>query len=181
MRKTLAIALLAFSIAMIAANSLAKRVHNFLRPQAAEAKTESDFFPFEMFSNGEENYVKVHDENEAPALQGDYTFEENYQPVREYMPPVLKVGLTEEEKRTVESYAKNDKLKVFMTEISGVISQDDLKQGNYLQVVYNPKVRAIFEKYAQDKEFREIATNIMKDKEVLEFARKIIQNNEVKK
>lgn len=181
MRKTLAIALLAFSIAMIAANSLAKRVHRFLRPQATETKTESDFFPFEMLSNEGENYIKVHDLDEDPSLQGDYTFEENYKPVREYIPPVLKVGLTEEEKRTVESYAKNDKLKAFMKELSGVITQDDLKQGNYLQVVYNPKVRSIFEKYAQDEEFREIATNVMKDKEVLEFARKIIQNDEVKK
>lgn len=189
MRKTFSVALLAFSIAMITANSLAKRVHRFLRPQAEEEKIETTFFPFALTSSTETNYIKVHDidevENTATeepyVIDLQYPAEENLPPVREFIPPVMKTGLTDEEKQTVRNYAKNDKLKAFITEISSVVSQDDLKQENYLKIAFNPQVRSIFEKYARDKEFREIATNVMKDKEVLEFAKKIIQDKEVRK
>ena len=152
MRKTLAIALLAFSLAMITANSLAKRVLNFLHPQAKEEKVEETFFPFGIGSDKDTNYIKVYNIDEEPALEEQYTVDGNLKQAKEYVAPVLKVGLTEEEKQTIAGYAKNDKLKDFIKEISGVISQDDLKQGNYLQVAYNPQVRSIFEKYAKDEE-----------------------------
>ena len=181
MRKALAIALLAFSIALIFANALIMRVHNFMHPKQEEEKIETNFFPFALPS--ERNYIVVHDEeNEGSkyALEGENTsVEEDFQPVKEIVQPILKLELTEQEKEIVINYTKNDKMKDFIKELSGVITPEDLKQENYLKIAYNPQVRDIFMKYAKDEEFRKMATEVMKDKEVLELAKKIIQNNEV--
>jgi len=183
MRKSLSVALLAFSIALICANVLAKRVHRFLHPQAEEEKLEAVFFPFAL--PGERNYIIVHEEEKDEySLEEQNTnavIEEDFQPEKQIVQPVLKIELTEEEKEIVIDYTKNDKMRAFITELSGIISQEDLNQENYLKIAYNPQVRDIFMKYAQDEEFRKMAANVMKDKEILEFTKKIIQNNEVKK
>lgn len=196
MRKSLSVALLAFSIALICANLLAKRVHNFLRPQQQESYEETTFFPFSFTSQS--NYIKVYDENEegseAPAeeifkeevkqnfvLEMPDAAEDGLQQPKEIVKPILKTELTEEEKQTVLNYLQNKKMQEFITEMSSVISQEDLEQENYLRIAFKPEVRSIFMKYAQDAEFREIAANVMKDKNVLELAKKIIQDNEVKK
>lgn len=188
MRKALTIALLAFSVALISANLLAKRVHNFLHPQAEEEaeKAEIPFFPFAL--NSQSNYIVVEGENEDQtaseypiSLEKQNTMEASYQQAKEIVQPILKLELTDEEKKAVENYTKNKKLRAFISEISGVVSQEQLNQENYLKIAYNPEVRNIFMKYAQDEEFRKMAADVMKDKEVLELAKKIIQNNEVKK
>ena len=195
MRKTLSIALLAFSIAMISANSLAKRVHHFFHPQEQEiSKEETTFFPFSLTSS--QNVIKVHDDNEeeentlteeTEEVKGNFIVEtqdateDGLQQSKEIIKPVMKLDLTDEEKQIVANYLQNEKMRAFITELSGVISQDELNQESYLKIAFDPEVRNIFMKYAQDEEFREMATNIMKDKKVLELAKKIIQNNEVKK
>lgn len=180
MRKHLSIALLAFSIAMITANSLAKKVHHFLRPQAGEEVAENSFFPFAATSQS--NYVKVYEtEAEYEAEKAQNATEDDLQQTKEFIQPILKMELTDEEKQVVTTYAQNDKLKAFITELSTVISPEELHEENYLKIAFKPEVRDIFMKYARDEEFRDVATTVMKDKNVLELAKKIIQNNEVKK
>ena len=182
MRKKLSIALLAFSLALICANFLAKRVHNVLRPPVQEE--ENTFFPFSLGKTGQDNNfieIKDADNKEKPSYIIIKDEEENFQKPKEIIQPILKVELSEEEKQTIENYAQNEKLRAFITDLSGVISQDELNQENYLKIAFKPEVRAIFMQYAQDPEFREIATTVMKDKNVLELAKKVIQNKEVAK
>ena len=176
MRTKLAIALLAFSLAMLSANSAVKRLHHFLHPQ--KQTEESSFFPFSL--TPQSSYIKVYENAEEEAAE-KVLEEENLQQTKEFIKPVLKLELTDEEKQTIEYYAQNAKLRDFITELSGVVSQEDLNQENYLKIAFNPEVRSIFMKYTQDEEFRNIATSVMKDKNALELAKKIIQNNEVQK
>lgn len=181
MRKKLSIALLAFSLALICTNFLVKRVHSFLRPPVQEE--ENTFFPFSLGeTNQEDNFIEIEDtynKKETSYIIKDE--EENFQKPKEIIQPILKLELSEEEKQTIENYAQNEKLKAFITDLSSVISQEELNQENYLKIAFKPEVRAIFMQYAQDPEFREIATTVMKDKNVLELAKKVIQNKEVAK
>lgn len=181
MRKKLSIALLAFSLALISANLLITRVKGVFFPQKQEVQEEVPFSPFgvikqdsstaEPTNNGNRPFMEIKFEDEEP-LQT--------QP-KEVLQPILQINLTEEEQNAIESYAKNPKLKSFIEELSGVISKEDIENQNYLQIAFNPQVRAIFTKYSQDQEFREIASQVMKDKNVLELARKVVQEKEVQK
>ena len=95
--------------------------------------------------------------------------------------PVLKVKLTREEEQIVGTYSKNTKMQELINEISTVVSQEELEQENYLQIVYKPEVRSIFEKYSKDEGFREIALEVMKNKYLLQLAQKLVNDSEVKK
>lgn len=172
MKKKLSIALLAFSLAMLCANFLVRRVGSFLPPSEQEIEEEQDFSPFAQTKNDDENIKE-----KILITQTQKDFEQE----KEIVKPILKVELTEEEKQTVENYSKNPKIQEFIKEISAAVSEEELNEENYLQIVYKPEVRNIFMKYAQDEEFREIASEIMKDKDFLQFAEKLINNSEVKK
>lgn len=177
MKKKLSIALLAFSLAMLCANLLVRRVGSLLPPSSQKIEEEGDFSPFALQQNKQEDIVT---DSPSLILQSDT---ETLTPEQEkkIIKPILKTELTEEEKQTIETYSKNPKLRAFIKEISAVISQDELEQGNYLQIVYKPEVRNIFLKYSQDEDFRNIATKVMTDKNMLQLAKKIISNSEVKK
>ena len=184
MRKKLSIALLAFSLAMLCANFLVRRVGSFLPPSQQEIEEERDFSPFQKVKQDEQEKQKTEKEiidSTLLVLKNQEGIEQNFKQEKELVKPILKIDLTEEEKQTVETYSKNPKLRAFVEEISTVISQEELEQGNYLKIVYKPEVRNIFMKYSQDEDFRNIATEVMKDKNVLQLAKKIINNSEVKK
>ena len=178
MRKKLSIALLAFSLAMLCANFLVRRVGSFLPPsqqEIEEMEDENDFSPFALVKQ-EDDKAEQKTEQDVLTAQNEEDFKE-----KEIVRPVLKFELTKEEEQTVENYTKNPKMQEFIKEISTVVSQEELDQENYLQIVYKPEVRNIFMKYAQDEEFREIASEIMKDKDLLKLAKQKINNSEVKK
>jgi hypothetical protein len=181
MRKKISIALLAFSLAMICANFIVRRVGRLLPPPQQEIEEEEkDFIPFVPVKQKNEDelvidsYLLILQKPEDPSGLGP-------KQEKEVIKPILNIELTEEEKKAVETYSKNPKVKEFIKEISTVISQEELDQENYLQVVYKPEVRNIFMKYSQDEEFRNIAAEIMKNKDLLQLTKKIINNNEVKK
>ena len=185
MRKKLSIALLAFSLAMLCANFLVRRVGSFLPPSEQEIEEEErGFSPFEKIKqDGQEEQKDEEILIDTPllVLKNQEGIEQNFKQEKELVKPILKLELTEEEKQTVETYSQNPKLRAFIEEISTVISQEELEQGNYLQIVYKPEVRNIFLKYSQDEDFRNIATEVMKDKNILQLAKKIVENSEVKK
>ena len=179
MKKKLSIALLAFSLAMLCANFLVRRVGSLLPPseqEIEEMEEENDFSPFALVKQEDKETQGNTEQKPALTLQEQEEFKE-----KEIVRPVLKFELTKEEEQTVENYSKNPKMQEFIKEISSVISQEELDQENYLQIVYKPEVRDIFMKYAQDEEFREIASEIMKDKDLLKLAKKTVNNREVKK
>ena len=179
MKKKLSIALLAFSLAMLCANFLVRRVGSFLPPseqEIEEMEEENDFSPFALVKQEDKETEENTEEKPVLTLQEQAEFKE-----KEIIKPILKFELTEEEKQTVENYTKNPKMQEFIKEISTVVSQEELDQENYLQIVYKPEVRDIFMKYAQDEEFREIASEIMKDKDLLKLAKQKINNREVKR
>ena len=167
MKKKLSIALLAFSLAMLLANFLVRRVGKMLPPSQEEIEeAETDFTPFgksdktDTIKPGEMSFEKL---------------ESYYQPQEEeIVKPLLDEELTEEQKNTVETYVQNPQLEDFIKEISAVIPPEKLEQENYLNIAYNPEVRNIFMKYSQDKNFRTVAETIMKDKNLLQFAEKLI-------
>ena len=72
-------------------------------------------------------------------------------------------------------------MQAFIKEVSAAVSEEELEQENYLQTVYKPEVRSVFEKYSQDEEFRDIASEIMKNKDLLKLAQKLVYDSEVKK
>ena len=181
MRKKISIALLAFSLAMICANFIVRRVGRFLPPPEQEIEEEEkEFSPFVAVKQSNEDEPTV-DSFLLVLKRHDGAVGLGPEQEKEIIKPILNVELTEEEKQTVETYSKNPKVKEFIKEISAVVSQDELDQGNYLQVVYKPEVRNIFMKYSQDEEFRKIASEIMKNKDLLELAKNTFNKNEVKK
>ncbi len=186
MKKKLSIALLAFSLAMLCANFIVRRVAKMLPPSQEEIEeTEIPFSPFAEVKQNDGKDKEIINSTDlilkSKTEQIDFTVEEKEEPKKEIVKPILKLELTEEEQKTVETYTKNPKLQEFIKEISTIITPEELEQENYLNVVFKPEVRAIFEKYASDEEFRETVTTIIKDKNFLQFADKIIKNNEVKK
>ena len=182
MRKKLSIALLAFSLAMLCANFLVRKVGGVLPLSQEIAGGEQDYSPFEKIKQDKETQdIDIVIDSPLLVLKNQEGIEENFEQEKKLIKPILKIELTEEEKQTVESYTQNPKLRAFIKEISTVISPEELEQGNYLQIVYKPEVRNIFLKYSQDEDFRNIATEVMKDKNVLQLAEKIVSNGEVKK
>ena len=194
MKKKLSIALLAFSLAMLCANFIVRRVAKMLPPSQQEIEeTEPYFSPFaEIKQESEENTENNEIINSTDLIvknkrkQEDYTwigteFPQKEETGKEVIKPILKLELTEEEQKTIENYTKHPKLQAFINDLSTVISPEELEQENYLQIAFKPEVREIFIKYSQDEDFREIAETIIKDKNFLQFANKIIKNNEVKK
>ncbi len=170
MKKKLYVALLAFSLAMLCANFLVRRVGSFLPSPEQEIEEEQTFSPFAQIKNDDEKEKVL-----ITKIQEDFTQE------KEIVKPVLKVELTEEEKQTVETYSKNPKMQEFIKEIYAAIPEEELNEENYLQIVYKPEVRDIFIKYSQDETFHKMATEIMKNKDFLQFAEKLVNNSEVKK
>ena len=178
MKKKLSIALLAFSLAMLCANLLVRRVGSFLPPsqqEIEEAEENIDFSPFEKIIQDNKLAEEKKDKILLTQTQEDFSQE------KEIIKPILKIELTEEERQNIETYSQNPKLREFIHEISTVISQEELEQENYLQIVYKPEVRNIFLKYSKDEDFRNMATEIMTNKNMLQLAKKIISNSEVKK
>lgn len=182
MKKKLSIALLAFSLAMLCANFIVRRVKGILPPPQQETiEEEKEFSPFGLTKqqnetqNTEENMIDPTD----LILIGKT--EQMYSQEKELVKPILKTELTKEEKQTVETYSQNPKMQAFIKEISAAVPEEELNQENYLQIVYKPEVRDIFMKYSQDEDFRKMATEIMKNKDFLQFAEKTINNSEVKK
>ncbi|MBO4707300.1 MAG: hypothetical protein J5594_01915 [Elusimicrobiaceae bacterium] len=173
MKKKLSIALLAFSLAMICANFLVRRIGKFLPPPQQEMEEEKEFSPFAQIK-----------EDNGETIKGNLLVtqtQENFEQEKDIIKPILKTELTEEEKQTVENYSKNPKMQEFIKEISAAIPAEELNEENYLQIVYKPEVRNIFEKYSQDEDFRKMATEIMRNKDFLQFAEKLVNNSEVKK
>jgi hypothetical protein len=184
MRKKLSIALLAFSLAMLCANFIVRRIGKFLPPPQQEIEEERDFSPFEKIKRDEQEQQKTEEviiDSTLLVLKEQEGIEQNFEQEKEIVKPVLKFELTEEEKQTIETYSQNPKLRTFIEEIFTVVSQEDLEQENYLQIAHSPEVRNIFMKYSQDEDFRKIATEVMKDKNMLQLAKKIVNNSEVKK
>ena len=180
MKKKLSIALLAFSLAMLCASFLVRRVGDFLPPSKQEVEEEEEnkaFSPFVLVKQ-ENTKTKENAEQTKPVLTQT---EEDFVQEKEIIKPILKIELTEEEKQTIETYSQDPKLRAFIKEISGVVSQEELEQGNYLKIVYKPEVRNIFLKYSKDPDFRNMATKVMTDKNMLQLAKKIVKNSEVKK
>ena len=186
MRKKLSIALLAFSLAMICANFIVRRVGSYFPPseqEIEEMEEERGFSPFAL--------VKKEDKNTKEEKPIDTTLlvlrsdaEDDIRELKqekEIIKPILQIELTKEEEQIVETYTSNPKVIAFIKEVSQVISKEELEQQNYLQIVYKPEVRNIFIKYSKDEDFRKMATEIMKDKRMLQLAKKIINNREVKK
>ncbi len=173
MKKKLSIALLAFSLAILCANFLVRRVESFIPSSDQEIEESREFSPFAKLKDEDVKEVK------KPALIAQEQKDFNQQ--KELVKPILQIELTEEEKQTVETYSQNPKLREFIKEISTVVSQEELEQGNYLQIVFKPEVRNIFVKYSKDEEFRKIAAEVMKDKNMLQLAKKLVNNSEVKK
>ena len=180
MRKKLSIALLAFSLAMICANFIVRRVGKLFPPPLQEVEEEGEVFsPFAMTKQKQDTEIVI--DSTSLVLKGRE--ETHKQPIqeKEIVKPILKFELTKEEEQIIETYSQNPKLKAFIEEISAVISDEELRQENYLQVAYKPEVRDIFMKYSQDEEFRKIASEIMKNKDLLELAKNTFNKNEVKK
>lgn len=173
MKKKLSIALLAFSLAILCANFLVRRVESFIPSSDQEIEESREFSPFAKLKDEDVKEVK------KPALIAQE--QEDFNQQKELVKPILQIELTEEEKQTVETYSQNPKLREFIKEISTVVSQEELEQGNYLQIVFKPEVRNIFVKYSKDEEFRKIAAEVMKDKNMLQLAKKLVNNSEVKK
>ncbi len=149
-------------------------------------ETEIPFSPFAKVKQGDEQDKEIINSTDfilkTRTVQIDLSSQEQVEETKkEIVKPILKLEITEEEQKKVETYTKNPKLQEFIKELSTVITPEELDQENYLNVAFKPEVRAIFEKYASDEEFRETVTTIMKDKNFLQFADKIIKNNEVKK
>lgn len=179
MRKSLAIVLIAFSLAMITSAFLVKRVHNFLHPQREEEEIKEPFSPFGFIK--QINNTQQKEEESEETMEIHFEEEEPLQKEKEIVKPVIQIELTAEEKQAVENYSKNPKVQSFVQELSGVISKEEMEKGNYLQIAFKPEVRSIFMKYAQDKEFRDLATQIMKDKDLLKLTNDIIKQKEVQK
>ena len=180
MRKKLSIALLAFSLAMLCANFLVRRVKEFIPPSQQEIEEAEENIYFSPFATVTQDKVEITEESTLQA-KPVLTAQEEFKQEKEIIKPILKIDLTEEEKQIIETYSEDPKLREFIKELSTVISQEELEQGNYLQIVYKPEVRNIFQKYSLDKDFRNIATKVMKDKNMLQLAKKIVNNSEVKK
>ena len=177
MRKKLSIALLAFSLAMLCANFLVRRVGSFLPPSEQEMEEENNFSPFTLVKQEEKNDTIAN--TRLLILEHKQGIEPESE--TEIIKPILKLELTEEEKQTVETYTKNPKMQQFIKEIYAVVPEEELDQENYLQIVYKPEVRDIFLKYSQDEDFKNIASEIMKNKDFLQLANKLINDSEVKK
>ena len=178
MKKKISIALLAFSLAMLCANFIVRRVGKFFPPPQQEIEEEGqEFSPFALVKqvNNEESII----DSSSLVLQGGEQVELNQE--KEIVKPVFKIELTEEERQLVETYSQNPKIQSFIKEISAAVSQEELEQKNYLQIAYKPEVRDVFIKYSKDEEFRKIAAEIMKNKDLLKLAKNIINKNEVKK
>lgn len=189
MRKNLAIALIAFSLAMVSSALIVKRVQNFLHPQQGKEEVEESFSPFGLLekintAHNTDEIAQEQSQNNGSENSLEISFEDEQTPTpkeKEIVKPIIKLNLTEEEKQAIETYSQNPKVQSFVQEISSVISKEELEQGNYLQIAFKPEVRSIFMKYAQDKEFRDLAAQIMKDKNLLQLANNVIKRNEVKK
>lgn len=183
MRKNIAIALIAFSLAMMSSAMLAKRVHKFLRPHQEGEEVTEQFSPFGIVKEiASVHGIDVGNKEEEGTMEIYFEDEEEpFQKEKEIVKPVIKIELTSEEKEAIEAYSKNPKVQNFVQEISGVISNEELEQGNYLQIAFKPEVRSIFMKYAQDKEFRDMASKIMKDKNLLQLANNAMKQKEVQK
>ena len=191
MKKKLSIALLAFSLAMLCANFIVRRVAKMFPLSQEEIEEAGPYFsPFaEVKQETEEDKEIINSTDfivKSRIKQGEPIYIEKVEfpqeeTVKQVVKPILRTELTEEEQKTIENYTKNPKLQSFIKELSTVISPEELEQGNYLNIVYKPEVREIFVKYTQDENFREIAETIIKYKNFLQFANKIIKNNEVKK
>ena len=183
MKKKLSIALLAFSLAMLCASFLVRRIQEFFPPSSQEEEITNSFSPFGMIKqdlSAEDNGNEVK-ETVQPVLEMKLETDMPVQEQKEIVKPIFKIELTEEEQSAIENYAKNPKLQAFINELSGVISKEEIEQQNYLQIAFKPEVREIFMKYSQDKEFREIASQIMKDKNLLQLAKKAVKEQEVQK
>lgn len=181
MRKKLSIALLAFSLAMLCANFLVRRVREFIPPSQQEIEEAEEEIVFSPFERVKQDNTETTEENILQIKPVLIQTQEEFEQEKEIIKPILKIDLTEEEKQTVETYSKNPKLKEFIKEISTVVSPEELEQENYLQIVYKPEVRNIFQKYSQDEDFRNIASKVIADKNMLQLAKKIVNNSEVKK
>ena len=182
MRKSIAIVLIAFSLAMISSTFLVKRVYNLLHPQQEEEEIKEPFSPFgfiKQITNAADTPQK--EEGEKGTMEIHFENEEPLQKEKEIVKPIIQIELTAEEKQAVENYSKNPKVQSFIQELSGVISKEEMEKGNYLQIAFKPEVRSIFMKYAQDKEFRDLAAQIMKDKDLLRLTNDIIKQKEVQK
>ena len=96
MKKKLSIALLAFSLAMLCANFLVRRVGSFLPPPPQETEEEKGFFPFALVKqdtkNTEENIAEAKPEQTVLITQDLENFNE-----KEIIKPILKIEVTEEE------------------------------------------------------------------------------------
>ena len=98
MRKKLSIALLAFSLAMLCANFLVRRVGGFLPPsqqEIEEAEEESNFSPFERVKQDNTEITEENIEQVKPVLTQT---QEDFEQEKEIIKPILKIDLTEEEK-----------------------------------------------------------------------------------
>ena len=182
MRKKLSIALLAFSLAMLCANFIVRRIGSFLpSPQQEMEEEEKDFLPFGLHKQQDNTEYASEDITDSTDFIVKHHTEQVYAQEKELIKPILKAELTKEEKQTVETYAQNPKMQAFIREISAAVPEEELDQENYLQIVYKPEVRDIFMKYSQDEDFRKMAAEIMKNKDLLQLAEKTINNSEVKK
>ena len=176
MKKKFYVALLAFSLAMICANFIIRRVGVLLSPPAQGEIAEQEFSPFGLVKQTE-----AEDRAKSPYFPKIKEQELEFQEQKEIVRPVFQIELTDEEQKTVENYSQNPKMQEFVQELSKVISKEELEQENYLKIAFKPEVRAIFMKYSQDKEFREIAATIMKDKNLLQLAKRVVNTEEAKK
>ena len=115
MKKKLSIALLAFSLAMLCANFIVRRIGKFFPPSQQEIEErEQDFSPFAAVKQNEEVVI-----DSSSFVRNSEEIEQN--PEKEIVKPILKFELTKEEKETVEAYSKNPKMQAFIKEISAVV------------------------------------------------------------
>ncbi len=98
MRKTLAITLIAFSLAMMSSALLVKRVHNFLHPQQTEDENTESFSPFGIIKEiASTNGLGNEDQGTM-----EIYFDDEYVPSKEekeMVQPVIETELTSEERQ----------------------------------------------------------------------------------
>ncbi|MCR5505102.1 MAG: hypothetical protein K6E94_06115 [Elusimicrobiaceae bacterium] len=98
MRKTLAITLIAFSLAMMSSALLVKRVHNFLHPQQTEDENAESFSPFGII----EEIANIHGLGSEDQGTMEIYFDDEYVPSKEekeIVQPVIETELTAEERQ----------------------------------------------------------------------------------
>ena len=193
----LAISLIAFSLAMMSATLLVKRVHQYLRPQQAAAEEENyqDFSPFGFVK-------KIADWQGFNQGTMEIYFEDETIPVREekeLVPPFLAEGMKTEDEPIIITFDENSQVKHLVPDFAGLAPKGEINKGNGpIVITYdeNPKVknfvqdfsgliskedlqRGNFSQIASRPEVRAMVMKYAQDQEFRELLKQVMINKDI--